>query len=106
MTEEEEKAEEISQAGRTADVEKELLPCPFCGGEARMSSPDCESGYTAYVYIYCSKCGSKGHEIKFHIYNNCGGIGSEWRRPYERKAIEAWNMRKPLARLEIVDLRG
>jgi hypothetical protein len=75
------------------DELRKLAHCPFCGGDAKLSNEDCESGYTAFVYVYCRKCGSKSSTIKFSIVDNCGGVGSEWRKPYEDRAIKIWNTR-------------
>lgn len=55
-------------------AEKELKPCPFCGGKAEIGSEHNDRGA-----IYC-KCGAK---IEF------GGCGVE----LKLKAIEAWNRR-------------
>ena len=73
--------------------EKALKPCPFCGGKAEFTDPDWEDGYKAFIAVWCPKCTAKDPVIKFHIYNNCGGVGSEWRLPYETKAATLWNTR-------------
>lgn len=53
---------------------KELKPCPFCGGEAKIAT--CDWGYSVKEYwVYCS-CGCKT--------NNCHS---------KEEAIEAWNRR-------------
>lgn len=52
----------------------ELLPCPFCGGEARQSSETFER--TILQWVYCASCGS------------AGGY-----RHTEAEAIAAWNTR-------------
>lgn len=56
-------------------AEKELKPCPFCGGKAEIGSEHNDRGA-----IYCIDCGAK---IEF------GGCGVE----LKLKAIEAWNRR-------------
>lgn len=72
-----------------------ILPCPFCGSPGVIADPDeSESGYRAWVYVFCRKCGARGGVIAFHIFNQCGGIGSEWRAPYERQAVALWNNRQ------------
>ena len=53
-------------------AEKDLKPCPFCGGKAEIGSE--------HNAIYCVDCGAK---IEF-------GCGVELRL----KAIKAWNRRK------------
>ena len=59
----------------------ELLPCPFCGGEAELIHG------TAYAEDYssqvqCSKCGAKIKEIHRAV-DYCA----------DEKAAEAWNRR-------------
>jgi Lar family restriction alleviation protein len=76
-----------------SEPQSELLLCPFCGGTAQLSDVDWEIGYRAYVAVLCSKCRAKGEVIEFHIRDNCGGHGSEWRSQYEARAIAAWNTR-------------
>ena len=49
----------------------ELKPCPFCGGEAKIS----DMGYPHWVF--CEKCGARIH-----------GYTTD-----ERDSIEAWNRR-------------
>ena len=74
-----------------------LKPCPFCGGKAEFNPLDDENGYTAYIHIYCCECGAKSGTIRLHIMDNCGGYGSQWRLPYENKAIELWNKRSDVS---------
>lgn len=53
----------------------ELLPCPFCGGEAETLTA--ESMYGGYLFgIMCNDCRSRGD-----VYDT------------EEEAIEAWNTR-------------
>lgn len=52
----------------------ELLPCPFCGGEARTSGEAFEN--TILSLVYCTSCGA------------AGGY-----RHTEAEAAEAWNTR-------------
>lgn len=52
----------------------ELLPCPFCGGEARESGERFEN--TILSWVYCASCGA------------AGGY-----RHTEAEAIAAWNTR-------------
>ena len=54
----------------------ELLPGPFCGGEANVFVRDWDDG-TESFHIECQSCGAEaGHDV------------------VEQKAIEAWNTRK------------
>ena len=52
----------------------ELLPCHFCGGEARLS--DETYGVTFMSWVYCPNCDAQGAP-----------------RHIEQEAIEAWNTR-------------
>lgn len=52
----------------------ELLPCPFCGGEARLSKD--AFGNTILEWVYCMSCGAQ-----------CGNGYTE------AEAIAAWNTR-------------
>ena len=62
-------------------AETKLLPCPFCGGEARMVCFIKSIGWT----IYCPKC-------KVEMPSN----------PDKTEAIEAWNRRVPPTSEQIV----
>lgn len=66
-----------------------LLPCPFDGGEAKLSYP--EHDYTSWAVVTCTSCGVRGKRIPFHTYYNCEGA-REW---YGREAAAAWNRRVP-----------
>ena len=50
--------------------EIKLLPCPFCGGEAKVCK---------YYFIQCTKCGT-----------------STLTHTNREEAIESWNTRKPM----------
>ena len=56
----------------------ELLPCPFCGGEARVIAP------LGFGNIRAGDCGN----------SDCSATGP-WGRN-ETEAIAAWNTRAPL----------
>lgn len=58
------------QDGASSD-NSDLLPCPFCGGEAKIGADHDR------IYVYC-----KG---------GCRALGP--RSIYTRKAVEAWNTR-------------
>lgn len=53
--------------------EIKLKPCPFCGGEAELI------GEYSNIFVFCSEC-----RCSTEILNT------------ERKAIQAWNTRKPV----------
>ena len=57
----------------------ELLPCPFCGGEAKYDNSD------GYDYIFCDECGARTFGFS------------------EEQAFDEWNSRSyPLDKLEDV----
>lgn len=62
-------------------MSNELKPCPFCGGEAKLSGKYTIQGYSAWA-VYCGKtpsdffCGAQVTSIES-----------------EEKVIEAWNRR-------------
>lgn len=59
-------------------AEKELKPCPFCGGKAEMVT-EYSDPFECGGVIYCVDCGAK---IEF----GCGG-------EVRLNAVEAWNRR-------------
>ena len=70
----------------------ELKPCPFCGGEAKLTklSVSYNAGYPIYngiaLVVKCGNCGC------FSPYKR-GTIHGNFRQNEEDKAIEAWNRR-------------
>ena len=70
----------------------ELLPCPFCGGEAEIHpSNDWDVKFTGSTYFaWCDKCETRGD-----YYNT------------EAEAIAAWNTRaERTCRMELTDLNS
>ena len=61
-------------------MQNKLLPCPFCGGEAKYIE---DKDFFVSRFVTCTKC------------------GIETRRNYLRKdlAIKDWNTRKPMERI-------
>ena len=59
-------------------MSKELLPCPFCGGEVEMLN------YSPKEWLVSCK--------------QCSGMVEKWRETKE-EAIEQWNTRKPIDRI-------
>lgn len=61
-------------------MQNKLLPCPFCGGEAKYIE---DKDFFISRFVTCTKC------------------GIETRRNYLRKdlAIKDWNTRKPMERI-------
>ena len=66
----------------------ELKPCPFCGGEAKVTKDrDCwgHGEFVLKVYVMCKSCHSQGKPI----YDR-----DVWpENQMEVEAIEAWNRR-------------
>lgn len=56
---------------------KDLLPCPFCGGEADIVG-DWKTNYSDYYQVFCENCG-------------VSQTGQDYEA--EQEAIEAWNRR-------------
>jgi Lar family restriction alleviation protein len=70
--------EEMTEQAKGPTTEKELLPCPFCGGKASHYSYDAYSVDSSYDCVGCEKCG-----VRIPYFND-----SEM-----AQAIEAWNRR-------------
>lgn len=70
-----------------SDLER-LLPCPFCGGEVKVSSYDRPQADVFFVNHYC-------HSIANHW------EGKRWCS--EKAAIKAWNTRAPTTKQDIKD---
>ena len=97
----------------------ELKPCPFCGGDAKLSFADVEFGGMNYsgdkkvkyrFQVICNRCHSRGKPVKTEWLINPNPWGSLWSgRNYEKtniveqrteqcrqwaeEAIAAWNRR-------------
>ena len=70
-------------------MNKELNPCPFCGGEAEVrETVECfgHGDYDKSVFVFCCDCGATSKKYYERI---CRGRTKE-------RAIEAWNTRKPI----------
>lgn len=86
MSDKEYRAEQIAREAakrldevRAGSSKSELLPCPFCGGEAEILTA--ESMHGGYLSgIMCNDCRSRGD-----VYDT------------EAEAIEAWNTRAPMS---------
>lgn len=61
-----------------------LLPCPFCGGEAKVSSNNMmiKGNSEMCAWVYCKKCGARTHYER-----------RSKREHYVRDAVNAWNAR-------------
>ena len=66
--------------------EIKLLPCPFCGGEARLQ----RKGKKREYYVICKKCGCRTPYYKYQFSSN---------EKLREEAIATWNTRKPMERI-------
>ena len=58
-----------------------LLPCPFCGGEARVCESEIDNHNMEY-YVACDEC------------DTCSCCAEN-----KNEAVRAWNTRKPMERI-------
>ena len=71
-------------------MNRELLPCPFCGGEARFRVYDLKGYRGKYEYIIrCDNCNIQFKESD--VYQN--------KIKARQKVIDKWNTRKPIDRI-------
>lgn len=63
-------------------MNKELKPCPFCGGAAELKGINAMIGRKAQAYVRCKACGTTSG----YFSENIAYCANE-------KAIEAWNRR-------------
>ncbi len=65
-------------------MSRELLPCPFCGGDANFkTTPESWGYHSGSVEVRCRKCG--------------GSCGSQDDYSARKKAAAAWNTRAPVS---------
>jgi Lar family restriction alleviation protein len=73
-----------------------LLPCPFCGGAAKLYYPPIvlgdDSGDTDYMQAVCTKCHIVKPRVRFRDYNK----QSPEHQAAKAKCISAWNRRIPV----------
>lgn len=58
-----------------------LLPCPFCGGEAKYM--EIRQEFFISKFVTCTKC----------------GIETKRNHPNKKYAVKQWNTRKPMDRI-------
>lgn len=63
-----------------------LLPCPFCGGEARLQRRNKKHGY----YVVCKACGCRTPYYQYQFLS---------REELRNTAIATWNTRIPIDRI-------
>ena len=64
--------------------DKNLLPCPFCGGEAKLIKHYIVALDVTYREVFCTSCCAKRPADKIFS---------------EEEAIKFWNTRKPMERI-------
>lgn len=78
------------------EVSEELMPCPFCGGEARLDQRTTQSLWNSsdavFSHVACDECDISGQDF-------CDDPDGE-------EAIEWWNRRAQPAEAEGVELTG
>ena len=81
--------------------EENLLPCPFCGGEAELSYEyELGQGYCIKeYYVKCSSCGASGGDVSQYFHN---GTEAE----LKKLAIEKWNMRADKLQANVEKILG
>ena len=65
-------------------MQNKLLPCPFCGGEAKLIKHFVVALDTEYRQVFCTSCCAKRPAEKFFT---------------EEEAIKHWNTRKPMEQI-------
>lgn len=68
-------------------MENKLLPCPFCGGEAKFKKgfPSKQIAHCRQAVVQCKNCGCRTVTIR--------QTAMEKWEDVDRHAIEAWNRR-------------
>ena len=73
-------------------TDKELKPCPFCGGEAEIKRG--QIYYTACVQAHCTKCGASMPKVPInHQMYICGKTVTLSEEKAIQKAANDWNRR-------------
>ena len=70
-----------------------IIPCPFCGGEGRLTETAEGNGYHYYVtvtYVRCAECLSSGPGVYDIDFDTGKCISAEDRKAL---AIKGWNRR-------------
>lgn len=84
------------------DMEKNLKPCPFCGGTGQIIHTDLKSNKECWIYedtaqafVQCKCCKACGElvEIEFKQHGRFAIEHNEAVNTAIKKAIEAWNRR-------------
>ena len=71
--------------------ERELRPCPFCGGKALISRSYSERNNSFFAFISCARCRIRGQSFKSY-----GDPLENWNEnPAAYRATIAWNTRTP-----------
>lgn len=79
---------------KTVPIEPDLLPCPFCGGDARLIS---DGGSGIGSTVACNHCHICGHD-----YDKSNSSGLD----FDTAAVKAWNTRAAPPDNTVQELRG
>ena len=74
--------------------EIKLLPCPFCGGEARLTKKNriiVDGKTERECHVHCTKCNARAERI---LYKSCSTTEIA-----HELAKKLWNTRKPMERI-------
>ena len=67
---------------------RDILPCPFCGGE----DIDVAEGTTfRWRQARCRECGASSGEVRIQTFGD--GTSDQWEAAAESDAFTAWNQR-------------
>ncbi len=78
----------FTEAAKIFEASNDLLPCPFCGGKARMKlEPRPEIGFShAVLLVQCQSCGTKTKDFPFGFDESEGFT--------TKQVTEMWNRRQ------------
>lgn len=70
------------------DMNKTMLPCPHCGGSARIVTKPLNKSKQSMIFVMCDICGAQGK-----LYYIKANPAEEKESDITSRAIRAWNMR-------------
>lgn len=76
----------------TDAVDKDLLPCPFCGGRAEMVYDDW-GYYPGKYHVGCTVCAARTEEFADGRYDESGMKTLKITEEAKSAAADAWNIR-------------
>lgn len=67
-------------------MDKELKPCPFCGGVAELKESHYLESELPYSYVHCTN-------VKCTLNHNTAHFSGDTEASNSEKAVTAWNLR-------------